>query len=180
MAIKKKVSLKKLLTQKIVPKKVIAKKAIPKKIEPKKPDVPIKKEIIELPKNDKLVKQWINEMRRKFRAGELDKTIVEALNQLPEWKWVDHSRFDKKCNLVKNFADRNGHCRVPKDHLENNQRISTWIIAQRVKYRRNALSEYEIKALESIKGWQWVISKPRPSFMEMLEMAKEYIQRNEV
>ncbi len=50
---------------------------------------------------------------------------------------------------LKLYKDREGHCRVPQQHLENEFRLGTWVATQRSG--RSTLSTYRKQRLEELE-----------------------------
>ena len=57
------------------------------------------------------------------------------------------------------FVEREGHARVPQEHVEISDRgevrLGWWITARRTEFRKGKLSQDRVDLLEAIPGWQW-------------------------
>jgi len=103
-------------------------------------------------------KSWINRQRLLKRQGRLDSSKAELLEKLPGWSWeplTNLSPWMKKYDLVKNFMMREKTSIIPKGHLEDGIRISSWVGYQRRLHREQNLTLEKIRLLELIPYWTW-------------------------
>ena len=67
---------------------------------------------------------------------------------------------------LRQYAGREGHCRVPAAHVENfeNQDVNlgAWVGYARQRQRRGMLSADRANEISSVPGWQWGPLKPGP------------------
>lgn len=153
-------------------KKVIAKKTVTQK------KVNKKKEVKQFNDEQKsIIEKWISRQRYLYKKNLLSKDSIRELEAIPNWQWKNRSRFDSFANLVKNYADRNGHLNISLNYEENGIKIAKWIYAQKKRYEKGVLDSYEIDTLESIPNWTWEIRKMRHhvSFEDMLVIARAYL-----
>ena len=115
---------------------------------------------------------WVAAMRHKRQhLGHEERILLETL---PGWQWdgrVDN--FDRHLQLLLAFAQREGHARVPQDHVEAGVRLGTWVSNQRV--RRSTLTRDRRARLEAVDGWSW--DGRDDSFPERLESLRAYAAR---
>jgi superfamily II DNA or RNA helicase len=80
---------------------------------------------------------------------------MEAVHRAVEVSIVDElaESFDFNIGVLRSFAEREGHARVPTFHEENGINLGRWISNQRTA--RDCLSTARIKSLEAIPGWSW-------------------------
>ena len=69
---------------------------------------------------------------------------------------------------LQQYANENGHTRVPFDHVENfdggDIKLGTWVADRRKEFAKGMLSEERIAALKALPGWQWKSDRgPRQS-----------------
>jgi hypothetical protein len=100
--------------------------------------------------------QWIQIQRLAYRAGRLSPERIGRLESLPGWAWnpfeVDWE--EGFCSLER-FAAREGHTRVPQNHVENGYPLGTWVNKQRTVHRACRLSDERSARLEALPGWTW-------------------------
>ncbi len=95
-------------------------------------------------------KTWIYIQRSKYNNAKLSSERINALNELPEWKWDVKTRpgawwaiYDK----LKKYIDEHGDMKAYPG--------KTWLTRQRCAYKNEKLSTDQINALEQIPGWCW-------------------------
>jgi superfamily II DNA or RNA helicase len=95
---------------------------------------------------------WVTEQRSNRDTIAPDR--IEQLEALPGWSWtVSDDTWDERYDLLCAFAEREGHARVPQQHVENGVRLGGWVGVQRQK--RGSLSRERRARLESVSGWSW-------------------------
>lgn len=92
---------------------------------------------------------WVENMVSMYEGRRLRAEWSVRLEQLPGWTWT----IDSKTDLVRSFAEREGHTDIPIDHLENGRPLGMWI--HQVRRVRPGVSEEIAVSLESIPGWHW-------------------------
>lgn len=103
---------------------------------------------------------WVTRKRLAYRKGRLAPGEARRLGSLPGWQWNarDHRVRDHRERgwaLLREFASREGHSRVPLFHVEQGFRLGRWVADQRWRFRRGALSKAEAARFERLKGWSW-------------------------
>jgi hypothetical protein len=64
-------------------------------------------------------------------------------------------RWEINFKVLTTFVAREGHSRVPRDHVEDAIRLGDWVSAQR-SFRKSArLTASRIERLEALPGWTW-------------------------
>ena len=70
-------------------------------------------------------------------------------------------------NALRQFSNREGHCRVPAIHVEilegKEINLGAWVGYTRQRYKRQELSPDRINAISEIPGWEWGPLKPGPA-----------------
>jgi hypothetical protein len=95
---------------------------------------------------------WVREQRAE--RENLPTERVAKLESLPGWSWgVMGDSWFEKYEIVKRFADREGHSRVPQPHKEDGVAIGSWVTDQRGI--RKTLSRERCALLEQLPGWSW-------------------------
>ncbi|MDJ0763977.1 MAG: helicase associated domain-containing protein [Myxococcota bacterium] len=98
--------------------------------------------------------RWV--LRQRQAKDELPPDRLKALGNLDGWYWSgQEAKWDRACDLLNQFIEREGHARVPKLHIEGDFKLGVWVMHQREKYRRGALSRERQKYLNKIPGWDW-------------------------
>ena len=100
---------------------------------------------------------WVNNQRMSFKSGRLSKERIHRLEALPGWLWdAREYRWDEGLKKLKTFAQREGHCLVPDDHLEGDFPLGSWVKHQREFYKAKPprLSEDRIRRLSQL-GFVW-------------------------
>lgn len=98
--------------------------------------------------------RWV--LRQRQAKEELSSDRLKGLENLEGWYWSgQEAKWDRACVLLDQFIEREGHARVPKLHIEDGFKLGVWVMHQREKYRRGALSRDRQKYLNKIRGWDW-------------------------
>jgi hypothetical protein len=95
---------------------------------------------------------WVATQRKK--RYDLEPEHRSALDAVPGWTWDPFGDiFDRNTNALRSFANREGHTRVPRGHIENGVDLGGWVIKQR--YKMKQLDAARRTQLESVPGWAW-------------------------
>jgi superfamily II DNA or RNA helicase len=98
--------------------------------------------------------QWINTQRTNATNGTLSAERKDRLTKVGFiWK-VHESGWDKGFAIITLFKAREGHCRVPSDHVENTFKLGTWVKNQRKL--ETSMSAERRKRLDEI-GFVWKV-----------------------
>jgi hypothetical protein len=83
--------------------------------------------------------------------------------------------WDTWLELVKNFQEREGHCKIPEDHLELGCPLGAWVLEQRTA-KKKSLSDDQVLKLNHL-GFVWrepkAKAEPWSILLEKLERYKE-------
>lgn len=91
---------------------------------------------------------FVENVQGQYRRGELPEWQTRELELLPRWKWQPHSNVE----LLRGYAEREGHTDVPRDHVEAGVRLGLWVWAIReFEPPGDSLRD----TLESVPGWIW-------------------------
>lgn len=108
--------------------------------------------------------RWVANQRQRRRDGLLPPGRVAQLEAAPGWEW-DVGRGSRRGSwqaayaLLRRYAEREGHARVPKDHVEAGRRLGQWVRSQRNLHRAATLSPDHVALLEAIPGWAWSVGR---------------------
>lgn len=76
------------------------------------------------------------------------------------------------------FVRREGHARVPWNHVEHGVKIGSWVRQKRVAHRRGNLPKELRATLEALPGWTWRVSRSGAiSFAHGLDALRRYVAR---
>ena len=99
---------------------------------------------------------WVSRQRRFRTQGRLSPEREERLLQLDGWAWDGlAAQWEDGFRALMAFVAREGHARVPQNHVEGDIPLWNWITVQRRKYKKGTLESEEIERLESVEGWFW-------------------------
>jgi Helicase associated domain len=78
---------------------------------------------------------------------------------LPGWSWdVPLERWKEGFSHLKQFSEREGHCRVPNRYkTDDGYRLGEWVSKQ--KRAKNTMAPDRRQRLEALPGWVWKVEK---------------------
>jgi hypothetical protein len=95
---------------------------------------------------------WVSKQRS--RKDTLGADRIHRLEELPGWIWnTKTDQWEDGFNHLLRFAEREGHTRVPANHVEDGRKLGRWVIKQRS--RKDTLGADRIRRLEELPGWVW-------------------------
>lgn len=112
--------------------------------------------------------KWVKNQRKDYKLREKGKKSAMtdgriALLEEVGFEWAverkDHDKWELRCNELKEFKRKHGHCKVPTKCKDNPQ-LGQWVDTQRQQYRRRYEGKHSLMtdereaALNSI-GFQW-------------------------
>jgi hypothetical protein len=97
---------------------------------------------------------WVVTQRFLHGRGELSEERIKRLEALPGWSWDPVAdSWTNHYNVLKAFAEREGHARPPQLHVENGLRLGQWVAV--VRRSRDMAAQENIALLEALPGWSW-------------------------
>lgn len=96
--------------------------------------------------------QWVGVQRA--HRNKLDVQNRERLDQLGFVWDVLSSQWEDGLSYLHSYKDREGHCRVPYNHIENGFRLGQWVVVQRQR-NKDALLPPERRTRLSKLGFVW-------------------------
>jgi hypothetical protein len=100
---------------------------------------------------------WVANQRQAKNTMEPDRR--QRLEALPGWSWAVHSdRWERGVSRLKQFAEREGHCRVPQQYkTDDGHALGYWVSTQRMT--KDTLDLDRRQRLEALPGWFWKVEK---------------------
>ena len=102
---------------------------------------------------------WVGKQRQKYKKNKLLPKEIKSLEGIGfVWEPQKHLGWDERFKQLKEYKEKNGHCRVPKKYKANPQ-LGNWVSTQRYLYKkknqdRETITEEQINRLEGI-GFVW-------------------------
>ncbi len=78
--------------------------------------------------------------------------------------------------LLVKFKEREGHCRVPHDDMQEAYRLGSWVTNQRRQFKINNLSYERVHKLSGLEGWTWSVTDD--AWEEGLKYLKLFVAEN--
>jgi hypothetical protein len=99
-------------------------------------------------------------MRAKYKRGGISQQYVREIDRVRGWSWDSPypsraEQFQHWLELLKTYARREGHARVPGGHRERGAPLGVWVAKLRTGHRRGSLSPKLVRTLEGFPGWVW-------------------------
>ena len=90
--------------------------------------------------------------KQRSRRSRLTDAQRLQLEVIPGWSWnCRQAAWEEAFDALLAFVDREGHCRVPRSHVEKGVGIGRWVSAQR--QRLPTMDPKRRVMLESLPGW---------------------------
>jgi hypothetical protein len=103
----------------------------------------------------------VNTQRQLIRKDKLDPDRQKQLEEIG-FGWVLASAtWDEMCALLEQFKKREGHCKVPQSHTEDEANLGKWVDNQRQLKTKEKLDPDRQKRLEEI-GFNWARQAKAP------------------
>ena len=109
--------------------------------------------------------QWIGVQRSSYKDKKISAERVELLEKVPGWLWsawnddLKSELWNRSFDAVAKYSERTGNIRIAMSHREDGIAIAAWISTQRQSHKSGELSEEQIRRLESLAGWSWMVHK---------------------
>lgn len=94
---------------------------------------------------------WVDNIRFEEANHGLRPDWKEKLEAVPGWRWLPGDDF----YLLEQYARREGHTRMPLDHLEDGRPLGGWVRDLRETHAAGRLAPEWVERLERIPGWEW-------------------------
>ncbi|MGO8821936.1 MAG: Helicase associated domain protein [Desulfomonilaceae bacterium] len=119
---------------------------------------------------------WTDGKRQSYKEGKLTTDHIQALENINGWTWnILEKAWNEGFEKLVEFAEREGHSRVPRKHVTDGFKLGIWVDNKRAKYRKNKLPLERQKLLENVKGWSWDphAAQWKEGFQKLVEFVKE-------
>jgi hypothetical protein len=129
---------------------------------------------------DSVLGKWVSNIRIQYRRGELLPEQVAALEVFPGWSWDPlGDEYRRTFAALEQFVAREGHARVPADHMESldghDIDLGGWASKMRSQFRKGDLSVAEASSFEAFPGWEW---DPREAdYQRRLVVLEQFVLR---
>jgi superfamily II DNA or RNA helicase len=115
---------------------------------------------------------WVLEQRN--NEAKLSEERRKLLESVPGWAWDPYSEsWERGFAALAQFAEREGHARVPQGHMESGLKLGGWVAEQRSN--RQKMTAERRTRLEAVRGWSW--NAVEDSWMEHLELLNAFAAR---
>jgi hypothetical protein len=104
---------------------------------------------------------WVMAVRNAIAKKELPTSYLKDIEERGAWEDKQRVGFEFTLTVLQRFADREGHARVPVNHVEELVNLGQWTNSQRNQYVAQTLTEDRISALEAVEGWVWQVNHRR-------------------
>jgi hypothetical protein len=112
--------------------------------------------------------RWVHKQRQARHT--LSASRIECLESVPDWTWdVDAAIWDDFFALLMRFAKREGHARVPSDHIEARKKLGKWV--ENMRSRKHLLEPEQVTLLNSV-GFVWNVKEAQ--WEDCLEALRSY------
>jgi superfamily II DNA/RNA helicase len=116
---------------------------------------------------------WIKTQRCNLKLNKLTSDQINKLNLLEfKWDYVQTS-WGIRYNLLVNYKNEFGNCRVPRDYIVKDIKLGQWVSDQRVNYKENKLSLDKIDKLNAI-NFEWMASEQWKTWESKFKLLEEY------
>lgn len=100
---------------------------------------------------------WVSYVRSAHRKGKLAAERVAQLQSLPNWIWVvrRYKCQDQAIQHFLAFQAREGHGRVPYQHIEGQFELGKWVGSMRAMHNSGKLNPELVVQLQALPFWTW-------------------------
>jgi Helicase associated domain/Helicase conserved C-terminal domain len=105
--------------------------------------------------------RWVKKQRNTLKGKPGDER-AGRLAALPGWSWDPFGdQWEQGFNVLLAFAQSEGNCRVPRNHVEAGFRLGGWVGNQRHGRTTGQLSLDRQQRLDAVPGWNWNVNLDR-------------------
>lgn len=100
--------------------------------------------------------RWVTKQRSLKARNRLRADRAAALELVRGWTWDARAqRTEQATELLIAYVNREGHARVPLEHIEAGFKLGRWVCNRRQEAKTVQLSPDMVSALETVRGWSW-------------------------
>jgi hypothetical protein len=104
--------------------------------------------------------EWCSKQRSLYSQGRLSDERIERLRVQPGWEWDQRdATWEYMFTLLQRFTEREKTAIVPREHLEEGERLGRWVQRQRNVYKGvhggGRLTKKQMEKLVALPGWTW-------------------------
>ena len=126
--------------------------------------------------DQKQLASWVTTQRVRYHKGKLTNTQIQGLEMIPQWSWDPGQQgWDTSFQFLLKYINREGHARVPQDHVEDSFQLGAWVNKRRSALKKGTMTESEKERLEKLPGWLWSPTAARKE--EAFNLLREFIER---
>jgi len=112
---------------------------------------------------------WVGGKRQRYKNGRISSDQIGPLEAVPGWEWSPESvfagNFPRGLAALVQYAEREGHARVPQSHVETfegaEHPLGSWVKARRETFKKGRMPSDRIGPLEAVPGWEWHLEADR-------------------
>eukprot|EP00980_Cylindrotheca_fusiformis_P013431 scaffold3436_cov66-Cylindrotheca_fusiformis.AAC.3 len=102
-----------------------------------------------------LVGVWLSKQREAYKLGRLSPVDQQRLEEAGVLAWdQDTRKWEHMLDRLLQFKEREGHCLVPSNYIEDGESLGRWLVRQRQLKRTGKLGSRRIQILEEA-GVAW-------------------------
>jgi hypothetical protein len=97
---------------------------------------------------------WVQDQRQLKKQEMLDSEREMCLEEIG-FEWAILVPWEEMLSLLKQFTEREGHCRVPRSHAEDGIKLGNWLNRQRQLKTTEKLTPDRERRLEEVGSVSW-------------------------
>jgi Helicase associated domain len=129
-----------------------------------------------------LLGRWVSWRRTQYANGRMPRAKARALEAIPGWRWRSArcpqkpQKFSERLRSLRDYIKVHGHSNVPVKYKgpRRSGALGIWVSTRRMLYRAGDLPRQQVKALASIRGWEWRTNRRSRPFDEVLQILRAY------
>jgi hypothetical protein len=100
---------------------------------------------------------WVSTQRMRHSKGILTADRTAQLAAVPGWSWDPTAdQWENGFARLLAYVEQEGHALVPQKHIDETEfRLGIWVLTQRRRMVKEAISDKQAKRLEDLPHWTW-------------------------